>query len=121
MSKLTEKELSLMAKTLLNNLEDEIIRILSDNIYGTISLNDICKKLNYGKTYICTEFRKKTGASIYKTYITLKINEAKKLIRQGLSFSAISQSLYFDSVAHFNETFKKITGMTPGEYKKSIK
>ena len=62
-----------------------------------------------------------TGYTMSEYITTLKVKEAKKLIRQGLSFSAISQSLYFDSVAHFNETFKKITGMTPGEYKKSIK
>lgn len=104
-----------------NNLEDEIVRILNSKLYGTFKLNDVCEVIHYGKTFICTEFRKKTGMSVYKTYLKLKTDEAKKLIRNGLTFSNISQALCFDSVAHFNDTFKKFTGMTPGEYKQSIK
>ena len=51
----------------------------------------------------------------------MPIDEAKKLIRKGLTFSSIAEKLCFDSVAHFNETFKNNVGMTPGEYKQSIK
>ena len=48
-------------------------------------------------------------------------DEAKKLIRQKRSFSEIAERLCFDSLSHFNSVFKKYAGMTPGEYKDSIK
>ncbi len=104
-----------------NDLQDEIVRILNSKIYENFKLDDLCAALHYGKTFICTTFKKKTGVSVYKTYLKLKIDESKKLIRKGLTFSSIAEKLCFDSVAHFNETFKKFTGMTPGEYKQSIK
>lgn len=104
-----------------SDLHDEIVHILNSKIYDTLNLDDICSSLHYGKTYICTTFKRKTGMSIYKTYLKLKIDEAKKLIRKKLTFSAIAEKLCFDSVAHFNETFKKFTNMTPSEYKSSIK
>ncbi len=103
------------------NLEDEIVRFLTSKIYENFKLDELCETLHYGKTFICTTFKNKTGTSVYKTYLKLKVDESKKLIRKGLTFSSIAQKLCFDSVAHFSETFKKFSGMTPGEYKNSIK
>lgn len=102
-------------------LQDEIVRILSEQIYGSFKLDDLCEKLHYGKTRLCTFFKKKTGMSIYQTYLKLKIDESKRLIRKKYSFSFVSYKLCFDSVSHFNRVFKKYAGMTPGEYKASIK
>ena len=103
-----------------NSLEDEIIKILQKNIYGNISLDEIATTLHYGKTTICKTFKKKTKYSIISYYLKLKIDESKKLIRQNNSFSEIAEILCFDSLPHFTKTFKRITSMTPREYKNSI-
>ena len=102
-------------------LQDEIIYFLSSKLYDRLTLDEICAELHYGKTYLCSFFKQKTGMSIYQTYLKLKTDEAKKLIRRKASFSEIAEKLNFDSVSHFNYVFKKYTGMTPGEYKSSIK
>ena len=104
-----------------NALQDEIVYFLSSKLYDKLSLDEICAQLHYGKTYLCSFFKEKTGMSIYQTYLKLKIDEAKKLIRRKYSFTDIAGKLYFDSVPHFNYVFKRTTGMTPGEYKESIK
>lgn len=104
-----------------SSLQDEIVYFLSSKVYDRLSLDEICAQLHYGKTYLCSFFKSKTGKSIYQTYLKLKIDEAKKLIRRNQSFATIAGKLYFDSVSHFNYIFKKTTGMTPGEYKESIK
>ena len=102
-------------------LQDEIVYFLSSKLYDKLTLDEICAQLHYGKTYLCSFFKQKTGMSIYQTYLKLKTDEAKKLIRRKHTFSDIAEKLYFDSVSHFNYVFKKYTGMTPGEYKTSIK
>jgi len=101
-------------------LQDEIVRILSENVYGKFRLQDLCTQLHYSKTRLCTFFREKTGMSIYETYQKLKTDEAKKLIRAGTPFAQIADKLCYDSVSSFNSSFKKQTDMTPGEYKESI-
>lgn len=101
-------------------LQDEIVRILSEKIYGRFALKDLCASLHYGKTRLCTFFREKTGMTIYEMYQKMKTDEAKKLIRQGMPLAEISDKLCFDSVSSFNNSFKKHTGMTPGEYRSSI-
>lgn len=102
-------------------LEDEIVRILSSKVYGKFTLADLSNELHYGTTRLCTFFKEKTGKSIYQTYLKLKINEAKRLIRKGKAFSEISDLLAFDSISTFAFVFKKHVGMTPSEYRNSIK
>ena len=103
------------------DLQDEIECYLASKLYDTLSLDELCEKLHYGKTHLCSFFKQKTGSTIYRTYLKLKIDEAKKLIRREYSFNDITNKLFFDSVAHFSYVFKKYTGMTPREYKASIK
>ncbi len=104
-----------------NELEDEIVRILRANVYGKFSLKELSARLHYGTTRLCTFFREKTGASIYQTYLKFKMDEAKKLIRKGKSFTEIADLLFFDSISTFTFVFKKHVSMTPGEYRESIK
>ncbi len=101
-------------------LEDEIVKILENNVYGSVTLDGISDALHYGKTTICKTFKKRTGKTIIGYYLELKIEESKKLIRENKSFSEISAALGFDSLPHFTKTFKRITTMTPREYKNSI-
>ena len=104
-----------------SELQDEIVRILNSKVYGRFQLSDLSAELHYGTTRLCTFFREKTGKSIYQTYIKLKIDEAKKLIRKKHSFADIADLLCFDSISTFTFVFKKHVGMTPGEYRSSIK
>lgn len=112
-----------IAKELISgHLESSIIKYLKENIYNKITLDDVCKKFYYGKTYICTEFKKNTGRTIIDYYNNLKISEAKKLIRKdNLSFSQISDLLMFDNQAYFSNTFKKFAQMTPKQYQSGFK
>ena len=104
-----------------SELEDEIVRILRAKVYGKFTLADLRENLHYGTTRLCTFFKEKTGNSIYQTYLKLKIDEAKKLIRKNKSFSDIADLLCFDSISTFAFVFKKHVGMTPSEYRNSIK
>ena len=101
-------------------IEDEILRILNDKIYDKFKIEDLKEVLHYGKTQICTFFKKKTGKSIYQTYLKLKMEEAKKLIRKNIAMRDIANLLCFDSVSSFASAFKKEIGMTPKEYRNSI-
>ena len=101
-------------------LEDEIIKILEKNVYGNVTLDEISSQLHYGKTTVCKTFKKKTGKTIIGYYLEIKIDESKKLIRENKSFSEIANVLCFDSLPHFTKTFKRITTMTPRDYKNSI-
>ena len=102
-------------------LQDEIVRFLHAKLYDTFTLDELAAHLHYGKTKLCTVFREKTGMSIYQTYLKLKTDEAKKLIRRGAPLTEIANGLCFDSLSHFNNVFRRYAGLTPMQYKKSLR
>ena len=54
-------------------------------------------------------------------YNSLKIKEARKLIREGdYNISQISDQLHLDNPQYFSKCFKRFSKMTPREYKASI-
>lgn len=99
-----------------------VIELMEDRIYGKLTMDDISRELSFGKTYISKRFTKACGYSIIDYYNMMKVNEAKRLIREGrYNFFEISERLMFSNSHYFSTIFKKHTGMTPTQYKNSIK
>jgi len=109
-------------KNVENALVDSVEMYLLDNVYESITLQDICNKFNISKSYICQLFKEETDKSIIDYFINLKIIEAKKLIRIGdLNFTQISEKLCYTSIHNFTRSFKNKTGISPSNYEKSVK
>ncbi len=104
-----------------NSLIEDIVFMLKKSVYGELSLDDICKKTFYSKTYLNKLFNKNLGTSIIQYYINLKIEESKKLLKSGLTVNEVSDKLYFNSPNYFSKAFRKHCGVSPTEYKKSVK
>ena len=84
-----------------------------------LSLDEICEQFKINKSYLCELFKKETGNTIFQYATKLKIEAAQKmLIYTEYAPSDISNYLAFSSHSHFISTFKKLTGMTPKEYRK---
>lgn len=97
----------------------EVISLLENNVYSTLTINDVCKKAAYGRAYLFRVFKEKTGKTIMEYYLNLKIEKAKQLLRENeLSVKEISELLSFNEPNYFTKTFKRITGLTPTAYKR---
>lgn len=108
-------------KGLHNPLVKSIIELLENNIYGKITVDEICTNLNYSRAYLSKVFKKSQKCTINDYYMQQKIKEAKKLIRNSSkSISQISDMLCFDNPQYFSRVFKKYTNMTPREYRNSV-
>lgn len=103
------------------NLADDIMNFLLFNIYNNIKLDDLSTRFSISKTWLIHIFKLSRGTSIIDYFVTLKINEAKRLIREEkLNVTQIAEKLGYSSIHYFSRQFKKLTGMTPREYAKSI-
>jgi YesN/AraC family two-component response regulator len=104
-----------------HHLVNSVIQLLNDNVYGKISVDEICRKLNYSKTYVSKIFVNNCGYTIIEYYTRLKIKEAKKLIRKkAYSFTEISNMLCYNNPHYFSRVFKRTVNMTPREYLQSV-
>ena len=107
-------------------IEDEfvlkIISFMEKRLYGKFTMDELSQEFSFGKTYISRRFNKACGYSIIDYFTKMKVNEAKKLVRESkLNFFEISEKLMFSNSHYFSTVFKKHTGMTPSQYKKSCK
>lgn len=104
-----------------NLLVNHIISYLENNLYNKVTLGDICDRFFIKKSRLSVLFKEQTGKSPIQYYSDLKIQEAKKLLREEtLSVSEISDYLGFSSIHNFSRSFKLSTGFSPTGYKKSI-
>jgi AraC-like DNA-binding protein len=78
----------------------------------------ISEKLNYDYTYLSQLFSEVKGMTIQQFIIINKIERAKELLLYDeLSLTQIAYNLHYSSVAHLSNQFKKVTGLTPSQFK----
>ena len=101
-------------------IEAESTYILS-NIESTLTIDDICEHFGYSKTYLSQLFKSQCSISMMKYYTNAKIDRAKRLIRENkYNFTQISDKLSFDNAQYFSRVFKRVTGLSPTEFKNSL-
>jgi len=99
----------------------EIKTLAEQRVFERTQVSDICADLGYSKSYLSRLFHEQTGDTIAAYLQKSKIRKAKELIRGGvLNFTQISDQLAFDNPQYFARTFKRITGMTPTQFKRSL-
>ncbi len=103
-----------------NELVCNILEYINENINAHISINDISNKTYFNRYYIMKRFKKELGISI-NDYINIKriYNSTKEIRNLDDSFLNIALNNGFNSLEYFSETFKKIMGISPRDYKKS--
>ena len=99
----------------------EILDYLQENVYGKITISDVAKVVGKSESTVKQLFSLYRDNGIIKYYNSLKIKEARRLIREGnYNMTQIADMLHFDNPQYFSKCFKSFTHMTPSEYKASI-
>lgn len=103
-------------------IKSEIIRLVhhSDEQLLQVNLSEHLSALT-GTDYstISHLFSSVEGITIEKFTILQKIEKVKELLSYGeLTISEIAFKLGYSSGAHLSSQFKKVTDLTPGQYKK---
>lgn len=81
----------------------------------------ISNKINLDYKYLSSLFSSVESITFEQYIINQKIERIKELIvYDELSLSEIAYKLNYSSVAYLSNQFKKVTGMTPTQFKKSV-
>lgn len=104
------------------DIVNSIIEYMKVNIGGNYSFEEICRIFLIGKTHLKIMFKSITGFGVMTYFRMLKMEEAKRMIREGkYNFTEISELLGYDSIHYFSRCFKKHENMSPSEYALSVK
>ena len=84
-----------------------------------LSLSTVAARVNISNNYLSALFKSETNQT-YSAYVTAKrIEKAKHLLDTSeFKIYEIAEICGYNSVNHFIGVFKKITGVTPAQYKK---
>jgi AraC-like DNA-binding protein len=78
----------------------------------------ISEKLNHDYTYMANLFSEVQGTTIEQFMIAHKVERIKELIIYGeLNITEIAWKMNYSSVAHLSNQFKKMTGLSPSQFK----
>ena len=78
------------------------------------------EKLKMEYDYLTTLFTSVEALTIEKYTILLRTERVKEFLMYGeLSLSEIADEIGYSSVQHLSLQFKKVTGLTPSQYKQS--
>ena len=101
----------------IKNLIVELVHYTEDQI--KVNLSDyLSEKLHYDYTYLANLFSEVKGTTIEKFYLAHKIEKVKELLAyDDLNLTEIAWKLHYSSVAHLSNQFRKMTGLTPSQFK----
>lgn len=94
------------------------IQYIENNYHTPIALSDIADIVGLNPSYLSRLFKKETGESITGYLNRIRIEKSKELLQDNsLRLRDIAESVGFNDVSYFSNTFKKSTGISPTEYR----
>lgn len=102
------------------DLAEQAKRIVEENHTSKFSLKGIASALYVDESYLSRAFKVATGTTLLAYHNQVRCEEAKALLAQpDLSVSYVGSAVGYASTAHFCRVFKKVVGLTPGEYRRT--
>ncbi|MGG4551716.1 response regulator transcription factor [Paenibacillus humicus] len=99
----------------------QIYAYVHKNYANEISLSEMADSLHLNYSYLSSYFKQRTGENLTSYINRVRTDKAKELLMDHkLSVSEISRLTGFSDHNYFSKVFKKITGMTPVEYRNKI-
>lgn len=84
-----------------------------------VTREGIASHVHLNAAYLSRIFKKETGQSLMDYIIDEKIKQAKVLLIESRTrISDICEALGYENFSHFSKMFKRVSGMTPQEYRK---
>jgi AraC-like DNA-binding protein len=102
-------------------LEFEKNEYYSDNL---ASLSDLAKKTGVSPHHVSQVINEKLGKNFFELLASYRIEKAKRILAEDqtgkITIEEISEIVGYNSKTAFNNSFKKLTGKTPSEFRKSV-
>ncbi|RKN74869.1 helix-turn-helix domain-containing protein [Paenibacillus ginsengarvi] len=86
-----------------------------------LSLETVAEQLQRSRSYLSTYLKEKTGMTFTDYVHDLRIRRAKEMLGgKDVRINEISERIGYQNVNSFIRMFKKICGVTPGEYRRVL-
>lgn len=105
-----------LSRVKLRRLKDFIM----SNLNRDLSLDDLARVAELSPQYLCRTFKKAVGTTPYQYIVEARIEKAKEILLHGeQSIAETALEVGFSSQSHFSDSFRRVTGMSPRQFRRS--
>lgn len=102
----------------MNVVAEEIRRYIAGHYKEDLSLQDVAGAMRYSDAYFCKIFKKYFNRSFIVYLNELRIEKAKMMLEDAVrNIKDISSEVGYRDSNYFTKVFKRLTGMTPSDYR----
>ncbi len=95
-----------------------VIRYIDEHLCEDLTLSTLASVAGMTPNYFSSLFHTVSGISLWKYIINKRVDKAMRLLQQPeVSILTVATTCGFNNTANFNKAFKKITDMTPSDYR----
>ena len=94
---------------------------IDKNMSERVKIENLAEEFGISKFNFIRRFKSSTNVTPHQFIIRKKLERSKNLLKEGsLSLTDITYMLNFSDQSHFSNSFKKMYGMTPREFRMTI-
>ena len=114
---LTSKNHYISSPTITNDLFRSAIDYINENIQKPLPISAVAQYIGLSESYLHRLFKKNMGITILNYIQNQKMQLALSLLRKGHSAQTVSEMVGYEYYATFSNSFKKIFGKSPNQFK----
>lgn len=100
---------------------DKVKSYIEGHLHEDISLVSLAEVVHFNPSYLSRFFKQQTGLNLSDFVQNVKVERAKHMLADpNRRVNEIAEALGYGSSSNFTRSFKRITGLTPQEYRDSI-
>lgn len=103
------------------NEVEQVCQFIASHFQDALYLEQLCEQVHLSKSTLLRAFTKNKGVTPYRYLQTVRINEAKRLLEQGMRPVDVAMQVGFSDQSHFTNFFTTFIGITPGGYREIFK
>jgi AraC-like DNA-binding protein len=95
-------------------------QLVQQAAFSSTLIDEIAEELGISTFSLIRRFKKAYGISPHAWRMQIRANEAAKLLFGGTDLAEVAVSCGFSDQPHFTRVFKRVFGVTPGQYSHAI-
>jgi AraC family transcriptional regulator len=97
----------------------DAVELVHGEFAAPLTVAAVAERIGVGPVHLARTFRRHRGESIGQCVRRLRVRHARLLLDDGAGdLATVALDAGFADQSHFTRTFRRLTGMTPGEYRR---